>query len=337
MSASSTKSPQKRRLDRMAEQGVRQSNVLVHDDNRQSLDALRPHLIDPASAESLAQLVTTLSTSRPVNISQVRHISPFRYPGGKTWLVPVAREWLKSLDRPDHLLEPFAGGGVIGLTAAAEGLVGHLTMVELDSEVAAVWQVLIHGSDRDAARLQKKILDFDVTLESVRSVLDGTRRGTVDQAFRTIVKNRCQRSGIMAPGAGLVKSGENGRGLTSRWYADTLAKRIEAIRGFRHKVTFEHGDALEAIQQHTGAAMFVDPPYTAGSGKRAGQRLYTHNELDHEELFRLVAEHAGPAMLTYDDDPDVRAMAAAHGFTVGDVAMKSTHHVVMRELAILKG
>ena len=70
---------------------------------------------------------------------------------------------------------------------------------------------------------------------------------------------------------GLVKSGENGRGLTSRWYAETLAKRIETIRGFRHKITFEHGDALEAIQQHTGATMFVDPPYTAGSGKRAGQ------------------------------------------------------------------
>ena len=60
------------------------------------------------------------------------------------------------------------------------------------------------------------------------------------------------------------------------------------------------------------------------------------SEQDVEKLFDLVATHAGPAMLTYDDDPDVRLLAAAHGFRVGDVAMKSTHHVVMRELAILK-
>jgi hypothetical protein len=29
-----------------------------------------------------------------VNVSTVPHRSPFRYPGGKTWLVPRVRDWL---------------------------------------------------------------------------------------------------------------------------------------------------------------------------------------------------------------------------------------------------
>lgn len=331
-----TVSRQQRRLDRLAEQGIQQANVLVHEANRGSLDALRPHLVDPKATPALQRLTRALRAQQPVNVAQVRQISPFRYPGGKTWLVPVARDWLQSLGRPAHLLEPFAGGGVIGLTAAAEGLADRVTMVELDDDVAAVWQVLIHGSDRDATILTNKVLRFDVTRHNVRTVIDGEPRRTVDKAFRTIVKNRCQRSGIMAPGAGLVKEGEAGRGLASRWYAETLAKRFRAIREFRDRITFEHGDALGAIQRYSGAAMFVDPPYTAGTGKRAGSRLYTHNEIDHGRLFDLVALHSGPALLTYDDDPAVRRMASAHGFQIGDVAMKSTHHVVMRELAIFK-
>lgn len=331
-----TASRQQRRLDRLAEQGVHQVNVLVHDANRPVLDELRPHLADERSTKALQRLTAALQSERPVNVAQVRQISPFRYPGGKTWLVPVVREWLHLIKRPKVFLEPFAGGGVVALTAAAEGLADRVVMVELDSEVAAVWQVLIHGSDRDVTRFGTKILNFDVTTDNVRAILDGKPRGTVDCAFRTIVKNRCQRGGIMAPGAGLVKTGENGRGLNSRWYPETLVKRFTAIRTFADRITFEQGDAFEAIERHSGATMFVDPPYTAG-GKRAGSRLYTHNDIDHDKLFADVAEHAGPALLTYDDAPEVRTLAAAHGFQVGNVAMKSTHHAVMHELTIFKG
>jgi|SRR2546428_13760764 len=47
-----------------------------------------------------------------VNVASVPHRSPFRYPGGKTWLVPRVREWLASLpQRPALFVEPFAGGG----------------------------------------------------------------------------------------------------------------------------------------------------------------------------------------------------------------------------------
>lgn len=270
-----------------------------------------------------------------VNVSQVRQLSPFRYPGGKTWLVPTVREWLTSIGRPPVFLEPFAGGGAVGLTVAAENLAERVVMVELDPDVAAVWQVVINGSDRDVAALSSRIINFEVTHANVRTALDATAGSITDRAFRTIVKNRCQRGGIMAAGAGLVKNGENGRGLSSRWYPHTLVRRFEAIRTFRERIDFRHGDAFEAIRSHPGAVVFADPPYTAG-GKRAGARLYTHSQLDHDRLFRDITEHAGPTLLTYDDAWEVRMLAVEHGFRFGTIPMKSAHHVVMRELAIWK-
>ena len=83
--------------------------------------------------------------TRPViNVASVPQRSPFRYPGGKTWLVPYIRSWLKSLKtRPTLFVEPFAGGGIVSLTVAAENLAERGLMVELDGQVAAVWQTIL--------------------------------------------------------------------------------------------------------------------------------------------------------------------------------------------------
>lgn len=49
----------------------------------------------------------------------------------------------------------------------------------------------------------------------------------------------------MAPGAGLLNYGEAGKGIHSRWYPETLAKRIESIYALRKKLTFIHEDGLQ--------------------------------------------------------------------------------------------
>lgn len=272
-----------------------------------------------------------------VNVASVPQRSPFRYPGGKTWLVPRVRQWLMSLDaRPTVLVEPFAGGGIVGLTAAFEELAEHVVLVELDKQVAAVWQTLLSG---DADWLAERILSFDLTYDNVRSTLARDDGGVRERAFRTILKNRTFHGGIMAPGASLIKHGENGKGLKSRWYAETLASRIVAIGGIRNRFTFVCGDGIEVMREYARrkrAVFFIDPPYTAGgtNGKRAGTRLYAHHELDHERLFWTAERVAGDVLLTYDDAPDVRDLAARHSFEVECVAMKNTHHTKMTELLI---
>ena len=79
-----------------------------------------------------------------VNVASVPQRSPLRYPGGKTWLIPHIRAWLRGIKpTPRLLIEPFAGGGTVSLTAVMEGLVDHCLMAELDPDVAAFWHAAL--------------------------------------------------------------------------------------------------------------------------------------------------------------------------------------------------
>jgi DNA adenine methylase len=267
-----------------------------------------------------------------INIASVPQRSPFRYPGGKTWLVPHARQWFASLPvRPAVLIEPFAGGGIISLTVAAEHLAERVLMVELDDQVAAVWRTILGG---DAEWLADTIAAFDLTAENAEAALSRAPRNLREKAFQTILKNRIYRGGILAPGSGKLKHGEDGRGIKSRWYPATLKKRILGIATLRERITFVEGDGLAVIRQNAhraDAVFFIDPPYTA-AGKKAGNRLYTHFELDHEELFKVTGTVAGDFLMTYDDAAGVRELARQRRFDTQLVAMKNTHHAEMTEL-----
>jgi DNA adenine methylase len=271
-----------------------------------------------------------------VNVATVPLRSPFRYPGGKSWLVPRIRQWLASLrQRPAEFIEPFAGGAIAGLTVALEDLADRVTLVEVDEQVAAVWHTIL--SDDDGGKwLANEIMNFDLTLDAVKAALQETAVTTRQKAFQTILKNRVYRGGILAPGAAPLKHGENGKGIKSRWYPGTLKKRILDIVTVRDRITFIEGDGLAVIRLNAARAdtvFFIDPPYTA-AGKRAGTRLYTHHELDHEELFRLASEIAGDFLMTYDEADGIRDLAHRYGFDTELIAMKSTHHATMKELLI---
>jgi DNA adenine methylase len=279
-----------------------------------------------------------VARKKPTNVSQVRQLSPFRYPGGKTWCVPEIRRWLSGLPRPAVFLEPFAGGAVASLTAAVEDLAERVVIAEIDPEVAAVWNVLIHGKHADFEWLCSEIISFDVSRPSVERILHLEPPSQRHLAFRTILKNRVNRGGILAPGASLMKDGENGRGLRSRWYPATLVARLRTIRDLRSKLVFKQEDAFGVIARHSfdaRAAFFVDPPYTAG-GKRAGTRLYVHNDINHQHLFDMLSRGKGSFLATYDDAREVHEMAISHGFRVAKIAMKSTHHAVHSELIITR-
>jgi DNA adenine methylase len=241
-----------------------------------------------------------LALERVINVASVSQLSPFRYPGGKTWLVPRAIRWLKSIPRPTEFVEPFAGGGIISLTVADRGLADHVSMVEKDEQVAATWQAIFGD---DAGWLVEKIMSFEVTPESVEACLQAPVTTIRERAFKTILKNRTFHGGILAPGSSAIKYGENGKGIRSRWYPETLKNRILKIAALRDRITIIEGDGLAVMEQRLHeerTVFFIDPPYTV-AGKRAGSRLYTYSELDHEKLFALASKIAGSFLMTYDE------------------------------------
>lgn len=275
-------------------------------------------------------------TQNIVNVASVPQRSPFRYAGGKTWFVPTFRRWIQSAEkRPKVLLEPFAGGGIVGLTAAFEKLADKVVMVELDPDVAAVWEII---TSSDYKKLSKKIVGFELNHENAAAIINKTPKSTLDRAFQTILRNRVCHGGILAPGAGLIKNGENGKGLSSRWYPETLAKRINEIGEIRERIQFIQGSAFDIIPEYIDNKqnyVFVDPPYTA-AGKKAGRRLYRHHELDHKGLFESFKKAKAQFLFTYDDNTELRDLASKYGYKTALIPMKNTHHAKMEELIIGK-
>ncbi len=292
-------------------------------------DSLACDQVRPTGAETTAppRLVGA-------NIASVPHYSPFRYPGGKTWLANIVRRWLDESDAP-VLYEPFAGGGSMSLLAVIEGHVQRAVLLELDHSVASVWQTML--SD-DAEWLIDRITSFRVTPERVADVLAERPRKIRTLAFQTLIKNRCRRGGVLAGGAGLLIKGERGNGITSRWYPDTLARRIRLIHQHRERIQFIEGDSMKLLPELLrvrSAAFFVDPPYPKLMQPRV-KPLYSHFRLNHECLFRELASSDANFLLTYDDSDYVRRLALMHSLHYREIHMRNSNAAMKMELIISK-
>ena len=284
----------------------------------------------------MSAAVADFSVSRipVVNVATIPQRSPLRYPGGKTWLIPHIREWLRHADAR-LLIEPFAGGGIVTLTAIAENLVGEAVMLEIDRDVAAFWR----GAFESGATLATWVRQFEPTLKSLNKLLNEPPGSLEEHAFRTLVLNRTRRGGILAPGASFSRQGENGRGILSRWYPDTLAERLLALQDYNDRIAFLEGDGLKLLPSllrgwGRQAAVFLDPPYTGDGGKRAGARLYAHSEVDHARLFALLAKYRPCFLMTYDASPEIIDLVRKYDFDAVLLSMKNTHHNQTQELVI---
>lgn len=262
-------------------------------------------------------------------------LSPFRYPGGKSWLIPLFIQWASSRRRPPKLFaEPFAGGASVGLYAAENHLSEHVILVELEPSIAAVWNCVL----KRPSPLIELIETFEPRIPSLEAWLKRDPQSQVELAFKTLLKNRVSRGGVIANGAGILRDGERGKGVFSRWYPETIISRIRRVHRQRRKITFLVGDglcAMEALASERSCFAFIDPPYSshwAGPGKR----LYLHNSVDHEELFRTASRMMGNLLMTYNSTESVRRLSMEHGFRFAVAKMRTAHHRQKKELLIAK-
>ncbi|MDE3001414.1 MAG: DNA adenine methylase [Gemmatimonadota bacterium] len=300
------------------------------------MNELQADLFEPKERDPIG-----VSPIQAANVGSVPQRSPLRYPGGKTWLIPHIRVWLRGIKpKPRLLIEPFAGGGTVSLTAVMEGLADRCMMAELDHDVAAFWKTALEYGPE----LCTMVMRFEPTREAVAALASKPPQNLLQHGFRTLVLNRTRRGGILAPGASLSRAGENGKGVASRWYPETIVNRLWAIAELTEHIEFRETDGMRLLEEfvanrgfgkvtNVSTVVFVDPPYTAG-GKRAGNRLYAHNEVDHPRLFELLAESGAEFLMTYDRAPEIVSLCEAFGFHAVRVMMKNTHHDRIPELII---
>lgn len=263
-------------------------------------------------------------------------LSPFRYPGGKSRLRTKIIKWISELGfRPTHFVEPFAGGASVGLAVAELDLADHVTLVEIDPDVSAVWDVVLNGQ---ATVFAERISTFRLNRTTAAEVIACEPTDQLSRAFRCLLLNRISRAGIMAPGAGWLNRGEADHGISSRWYPETLSDRVTLTNALREKITFFERDGLEVLREFAEqpyAVAFVDPPYVV-NGRGAGQRLYTHHDVDCEELFKAIKMFAGPMVITYHRSVVVERLADAVGLERHTITVQTGHAHPKRELIMYK-
>lgn len=256
------------------------------------------------------------------------HISPFRYPGGKTWLIPFFHNWASCRRAKNILIEPFAGGGSITLSCLEANICRQAVLIELDPNIAAVWKTIL---GRDWKRLVEKIQAFKPTTAALERELKVTSVSALERAWQTILLNRINHGGITAAGSGRLRRGEAGKGIGSRWYPETLVRRIERIRVMRKRIEFVQGDGLKYVKDggDVRSIYFIDPPYP-----KAGRRLYDCWDVDHAGLFNAMSELDSAFVATYEKTPEVQKLARTHRFQTMPTNMFSRLHREKQELLI---
>jgi DNA adenine methylase len=97
---------------------------------------------------------------------------------------------------------------------------------------------------------------------------------------------------------------------------DKFKRRLDKLKKLNLKnISVETMDFKESIKKHSNDFLFLDPPYYLGNDSKMFKGMYPncnfaihHNNFEHEELFKLLNNHKGGFLLTYNDCDTIRNM-----------------------------
>ena len=235
-----------------------------------------------------------------------KHVSPLRYPGGKTKLSPTIAELIEQVwggAAPPVFVEPFAGGAGLGLKLLSQGVISRLHLNDLDQGVYAFWKSCIHDTDS----LFYQIAYSTVTVEEWHKqhhIYMNPQEGysTLELGFATFFLNRTNRSGILTgrPIGGLDQSGKYK--IDCRWNTANLVERIRKVSDMGDCIEVTNYDANNIIGRYHNREdilLFLDPPYVV-QGKTLYKNSFTIE--DHTKLSGSLIASDTSWVLTYDTD-----------------------------------
>lgn len=213
---------------------------------------------------------------------------PFPYYGGKQM---QAERIIDMLPDHDHYIEPYAGSLAVLLAkprSAAE------TVNDLDGDLIHFWRTLRdHPDELETACA----LTPHARLEHADALnaIDQPASDPIERARRTWVLLTQGRSGGTDRRTGWRFYSEAGRShsmpRTLKAYVDRFGPAVARLHG----VSLECQPALDIIGaygKHSGAVLYVDPPYVRSTRKGTGYR-HEMTEADHRDL--AVALHRAEA------------------------------------------
>lgn len=185
----------------------------------------------------------------------------FRYPGGKQRLLPVIMAALDPmLCEASEFHDVFVGGGsvLIGVANKYPGM--KLFANDLDSRMAAFWNLVAKGSDADCKKFCE-LLQIPVTIARFNALRLQPSDDPIDSAYHAVFFNRTTFSGIATAGPIGGQGQRSEWAVNCRFNADRLISEFNKLRKlFRDRLVVSCRDAIDYLAQATGI-VYLDPPY----------------------------------------------------------------------------
>jgi len=242
-------------------------------------------------------------------------VTPLRYPGGKTWLLPYVIDYLRFHNiQLGTIIEPFAGSASISIGLLKKGLADKAYLCESDPLLVAFWKTVFNNNSEflEAVRSLEISMEtwYDFRKYLARDALLKYRE--IELALAFLFYNRTNYSGIIKAGpiGGRYQLSENK--LHCRFNVTEIIRKINALNDLGDKVKIELYDGIEFLRkigrmsEDEPIFIYVDPPYY-----KAGKLLYRDyfTDKEHEELADVldnITEY--PWLVSYDDSEFIRKL-----------------------------
>lgn len=236
----------------------------------------------------------------------VLRVSPLRYPGGKGKIAQfVAATLINSGLLGCEYVEPFVGGGAVGLFLLINGYVDKITINDIDPAINTFWWHVVHNNDELCNLIDSTNIDIE-QWHVQREIQKNKERynGSLELALSTLFLNRTNRSGIIWAGP---IGGQDQKGkwkIDCRFNKKDLINRLKLINKFSDRIRVFGLDARDFILNNIkndrveNKIFYLDPPYFV---KGQGLYLNAYSYDDHKKLADIVKMINCSWMVSYDN------------------------------------
>jgi len=229
----------------------------------------------------------------------------FRYPGGKTKLLPAIQGYLDKypwmLRDGDPFHDVFVGGGSVLLHIARHYPRSPLHANDLDPWIHAFWKV-VSGTEAEFDALVTK-LSVTPTVDLFKELRAKEPGDNVERAYYAVFFNRTTFSGILRSGPIGGYDQKSKWGVSCRYNVAALTNELLYMRqqlDLGRRLTVHKQDAVQYATNNR-EFMYLDPPYI-GQGKALYRETVDHHAL--ADALRPL----GRWLLSYDDCEDARKL-----------------------------
>lgn len=266
-----------------------------------------------------------------------RVVSPLRYPGGKSLILPFVESFLQENDLIGSIYaEPFAGGAGLALSLLYNGLVSKIYINDYDKAIYTFWKVALTETERFCRWIKNVSIDVTTWKKFHKIHSEASNVSDFDLAKATFFLNRTNVSGVIKGGVigGLDQTGSYK--IDARFNKSALIKRIELLKEHEKKIIVSNQDAISFLKQRERMCspifIYLDPPYYK---KASNLYMNFYRDDDHKELADFVLKMKKKWMVSYDNQDFIHNLYNSQRRVVYSL-QQSTSNRIGKEILVFK-